>query len=68
MLSERIRLLRFSLGRTLIHAGLKAMPHGRARREIHRVLEQWGEGVRTELRRVGYDTGHDNNGRYEDVA
>ena len=46
-----IRTIRFHVGRLLIHAGLKALPHGRVRREIHRALEQWANGVYAELER-----------------
>jgi len=47
--AEQWMLVRFRVGRTLIHAGLKAMPHGRVRRELHRLLEQWSEQVRKHL-------------------
>lgn len=48
-MADRVMYLRFVVGRWLIHAGLKAMPHGRVRRELHRTLEQWSDGVRKKL-------------------
>ena len=38
-------LFRFRVARTLIHAGLRAMPEGRARRELTDLLWEWGRYV-----------------------
>lgn len=46
---SRWRTARLRLGRWLIHTGLKVMPHGRVRREITEVLEQWAFKVRVEI-------------------
>jgi hypothetical protein len=37
-----MNLLRYTIARWLIHAGIRVMPHGRARREIHDMLTVWG--------------------------
>jgi hypothetical protein len=42
-------MIRFWLGRQLIHLGLRALPQGRVRRELYRTIELWGEQVRQEL-------------------
>lgn len=44
-----MRLLRFAVGRWLIHAGLAAMPPGRVRDELDAILRKWGTDVRAEL-------------------
>lgn len=44
-----MRLLRFWLGRVLIHVGLRVMPPGRVRRELHGMLALWGARVRLEV-------------------
>jgi hypothetical protein len=36
-----MRLLRFTVGRWLMHLGLIVMPPGRVRRELHRMLMDW---------------------------
>lgn len=42
-------LMRYRIARTLIHAGLRIMPHGRARRELTAVIWEWGNKVRAEV-------------------
>jgi hypothetical protein len=49
MAGEMVRMLRFRLGRALIHTGLRAFPPGRARDELTVVLWSWGNAVRAEL-------------------
>lgn len=44
-----LRLVRFTIGRALIHAGLRAMPPGRVRDELYNVLAGWGHRVRAAL-------------------
>lgn len=48
-----MRMLRFKLGRALIHAGLKAFPPGRARDELTSLLWEWGAKVRTAVAHQG---------------
>ncbi len=38
--------MRFAIGRALIHAGLRVMPHGRPRRELTEMMTAWGVKVR----------------------
>lgn len=40
-----MRLLRFAIGRSLIHAGLKVMPRGKVRDELYNILASWGHRV-----------------------
>ncbi len=44
-----MRLLRFRIGRALIHLGLRVLPAGGVRTEITGVLEQWAQKVYKEL-------------------
>lgn len=44
-----IQLIRFSLGRALIHLGLSVMPEGRARSELYQLLELWGTKIRADV-------------------
>jgi hypothetical protein len=46
-----MRLFRYWLGRTLIHAGLRAFPPGRVRTEVTELLNEWGRQVGRELAR-----------------
>jgi hypothetical protein len=48
-----MRLLRFTIGRWLMHLGLIVMPPGRGRRELHRMLMDWSLQVRAEIVRHG---------------
>lgn len=43
------RLLRFTVGRWLIHAGLRALPPGKVRTELEDMLRWWGNGVRARV-------------------
>lgn len=40
-----LRMARFRIGRWLIHAGIRAMPHGRCRSELSNALWAWGMKV-----------------------
>jgi hypothetical protein len=51
-----VMLLRFTVGRALIHAGLAVMPHGRVRRELTTLLLSWSRHVRAELAASGTPT------------
>lgn len=42
----RLRLVRFALGRALIHAGLRIMPSGPARRDLIYLIANWASHVR----------------------
>jgi hypothetical protein len=42
--------LRFTLGRAVIHAGLRIMPRSRARSELYTLFELWGTGVSKAVR------------------
>jgi len=44
-----MRLLRFAIGRMLIHAGLKVMPPGRVRSELFQQFELWSTKVRNHV-------------------
>jgi len=46
---SRYELARFTIGRALIHAGLRVMPDGRVRAELTRLLEEWSAKVRATL-------------------
>lgn len=46
---DMLQLCRFTLGRWLVHAGIKTMPKGRVRAELTDLLNAWGRKVRTEL-------------------
>jgi hypothetical protein len=46
---SRIEFLRFTVGRALIHAGLRVMPHGRVRSELTNLLADWSEQVRAKV-------------------
>jgi hypothetical protein len=43
--ANKMDLLRFTLCRWLIHAGLRVMPHGPARRELTHIITMWGRHV-----------------------
>ena len=45
--SRPIRLMRFTIGRWLIHAGIAIFPRGRVKPELLEILEQWSAHVRT---------------------
>ena len=45
------KLLRFRIGRWLIHAGLKCFPKGRVRHELTVLIEEWTRRVRVEIAR-----------------
>ena len=49
-LLEQWKLCRFSVGRFLIHLGIKTLPPGRVRNEIVEALFCWSEEVRAALR------------------
>lgn len=42
-------LLRFTLGRALIHLGLHALPKGRVRSELFSLVDEWTTRVRKEI-------------------
>ena len=48
-MSHFLALLRYRLARSLIHAGLRVMPAGRARSEINAMLWTWNMKVRATL-------------------
>ena len=50
-MSETLVLVRFAIGRALIHAGLRVMPLGRVRAELTVLLWDWGQQVRVENER-----------------
>ena len=37
--------IRYTVGRWIMHAGLRVMPHGRGRRELDQILTAWGRHV-----------------------
>jgi hypothetical protein len=45
-----MRLLRFTIGRWLMHLGLIVMPPGRGRHELHRMLMDWSLQVSADVR------------------
>lgn len=54
-MSESVSLVRYHVGRWLIHAGLRAMPPGRARSELFALLDQWATKVRQSLQEQAHD-------------
>lgn len=44
-----MKLVRFTVGRFLVHAGLRLMPHGRARAELFVLFNHWGKMVMKEI-------------------
>lgn len=54
-----LTLWRFSLGRHLVHIGLKVMPESHAKRELEGLFLAWGDHVRTvvESRRAASEQG-----------
>ena len=43
-----MRLLRYTIGRGLMHLGLNIMPKGRSRHELAILLEHWARKVHAE--------------------
>jgi hypothetical protein len=43
------RRVRYTLGRWLVHLGLRIMPAGRIRSELYTLLDEWGTRVYAEL-------------------
>ncbi len=43
-----MRLLRFHIGRALLHAGLRALRPGRVRSELSALMDVWATRVRQE--------------------
>jgi hypothetical protein len=50
--SGRVRMLRISLGRTIIHFGLRVLPGGRVRSELYQLIDEWATKV---LKTIGRD-------------
>jgi hypothetical protein len=48
-----MRMLRYIVGRWLIHLGLRVLPRGRVRDEIHNLLGAWAYRVRSALQQGG---------------
>jgi hypothetical protein len=40
-----MRMIRFAVGRALIHAGLAVMPPGHVKDELYDLLKLWGDHV-----------------------
>lgn len=46
-------MIRFAIGRALIHLGLSVMPRSRARSELYQLFELWGTHVRDAVTHKG---------------
>ena len=44
-----MRHIRFTIGRAMIHAGLRILPQGRVRSELFTLVEIWATKVRDEI-------------------
>ena len=44
-----MRLLRYTIGRALMHLGLNIMPKGRSRHELTILLEHWARKIHMEI-------------------
>ena len=45
-MTRHFRLVRFRVGRALIHAGLRVLPPGRVQTELYALVDQWASRVR----------------------
>lgn len=43
--SPDVRMLRFLLGRALIHLGLRVLPSGRVKSELYQLIDEWATTV-----------------------
>lgn len=41
-----MRMLRYHLGRSLVHAGIRVMPSGRVKSELYALIDHWSTKVR----------------------
>jgi|GEM_PF-6942974 len=44
-----MRMLRFHIGRALLHAGLRTLPPGRVRCELSALIDKWSTKVQHEV-------------------
>ena len=44
-MKQQIRLLRFQVGRFIIHSGMRVLPPGRVRSELYKLIDEWATKV-----------------------
>lgn len=44
-MKRHIRLLRFRIGRFIIHSGMSILPRGRVRSDLYQLIDEWATRV-----------------------